>query len=87
MKNYFRVERKKEAIHINTGTQALLGKFNSIKRYGKARRKRPNMTFSLVMARRPGRFTRKRMKKISAVLEKYGQLFIIYTKNGRDAMK
>ena len=72
MKNYIRVERKKEAIPINTGTQALLGKFNNIKRYGKARRTRPNMTFSLVMARRPGRFMRKWMKKISAVLEKYG---------------
>lgn len=69
MKNYIRAERKKEAIPINTGTQALLGKFNNIKRYGKART-RPNMTFSLVMAWRPGQFMRKWMKKNQCYIRK-----------------
>ena len=49
MKNYIRVEKGERVIHVNTGTQALLGKFNNRKTYEKARRTRPNITFSLVM--------------------------------------
>lgn len=79
MKNYIRVERKKEVVmNVNIVIQVLLGKFDNIKRYGKARIIGFNVIVCLFMVWRLRWFMSKRMKKVSVVLEK--QLIFIYIK-------